>query len=403
MLCDSPRGRPCALRGHDSDDADLELPGFDGSRAPPASAGGGRGRLAAAALASMALAAVAAGGWRGELRSGVVRAGRRFLSRQGMGADPEGKGAEHLRQHFGVSEEEYKELFAAADEDADGKLKPPEAHKLVGSLMQRGNWTPPQFAKFDKDGSGFVDASEMSGAAAKVAKKFHVNATELKSLVASADADGDQQLNLEEFKTLLGSVASEGDGHPGGHGKKGKGKPWQGHGHGFGGERLEHMAQHLEERFGVSEEDYKQMFAEADNNSDGKLMPPEAQKLVGTMMQRGNWTPPQFGEFDKDADGQVSAEELDKAEHRAEKKFGVDAESFQSLVEAADLDGDQHLSPDEFKVLLGSLAMEGHPKPFGRWGGHHGEGHRKEDHHKGDHRAKGHADDAFVAVTEGTF
>jgi len=123
--------------------------------------------------------------------------------------------------------------------------------------------------------------------------------------------------------------------------------------------------------FGVDEATYKELFEQADADGDGKLHPSrEMHTLIGLLMQRGNWTPPGFNKSDENGDGQVSGKEFRDAETHWQERFGVNDTECDALLRDADEDGDELLSPSEFKTLLGSLEMVGKR--------HHNEG---PDHH----------------------
>jgi len=114
----------------------------------------------------------------------------------------------------------------------------------------------------------------------------------------------------------------------------------------------------------VDEATYKELFEQADADGNGKLHPlREMHTLVGLLMQRGNWTPPAFAGNDENGDGQVAGKELLDAATHLKRRFGVNDTEYQALLRDADGDGDEHLSPSEFKTLLGSLAIVGDERP----------------------------------------
>jgi len=267
-----------------------------------------------------------------------------------------------------VDEATYKELFGHADADGDGKVRPLEMHTLVGLLMQRGNWTPPGFKKSDENGDGQVAGKELRDAAAWWLKqRFGVNDAEYQGLLRVSDADSDDHLSPSEFKTLLGNLEMAGARHHDGGPDHHRGPAP------LGGPPRGAEEDQLRRHFGVDEATYKELFGHADADGDGKVRPLEMHTLVGLLMQRGNWTPPGFKKSDENGDGQVAGKELrDAAAWWLKQRFGVNDAEYQGLLRVSDADSDDHLSPSEFKTLLGNLEMAG--------ARHHDGG---PDHHRG--------------------
>ena len=58
------------------------------------------------------------------------------------------------------------------------------------------------FRTFDRDGNGFISASELR----KVMKRLgtRISAEEVERMVRKADADGDGKVNYEEFVKMMG-------------------------------------------------------------------------------------------------------------------------------------------------------------------------------------------------------
>jgi len=54
---------------------------------------------------------------------------------------------------------------------------------------------------FDKDGNGYISASELKHVMSKLGVLFSDN--ELQEMIAEADLDGDGQVNFQEFQAMM--------------------------------------------------------------------------------------------------------------------------------------------------------------------------------------------------------
>eukprot|EP01089_Gocevia_fonbrunei_P017107 TRINITY_DN5464_c0_g1_i1.p1 TRINITY_DN5464_c0_g1~~TRINITY_DN5464_c0_g1_i1.p1 ORF type:complete len:140 (-),score=48.63 TRINITY_DN5464_c0_g1_i1:53-472(-) len=134
-----------------------------------------------------------------------------------------------------VSEAEMKEVFDLVDKDKDGSLNitelgtalravgqnPTEAElqqmgkeiggkcnfqsfkQKVAKLSQNGGEAELReaFNVFDRNGDGYVSVAELKHVLTTICEKLPLN--EADELLKEADADGDGQINIEEFIQIL--------------------------------------------------------------------------------------------------------------------------------------------------------------------------------------------------------
>jgi len=100
-----------------------------------------------------------------------------------------------------------EEFIVTFDENSDGKVTFDEYTQKLGSIPkgERGvsHWKT-VFKHFDKDGSGFLEVSELP----KILEEANVDssnfsAQDFKDWVAEMDADGDGKINYNEFLKFI--------------------------------------------------------------------------------------------------------------------------------------------------------------------------------------------------------
>jgi calmodulin len=105
-----------------------------------------------------------------------------------------------------LSDSEVQEMIYEIDEDGKGTISFDEFLKIMArkskSEDDEDEDLKEAFDIFDVDGNGFITAEELQ----EVMVNFGVTLTnaEAVEMIRSADADGDQVLNIEEFYTLMG-------------------------------------------------------------------------------------------------------------------------------------------------------------------------------------------------------
>lgn len=99
-----------------------------------------------------------------------------------------------------ISEAELQTLMAVADVDGDGLIDYNEfvAATMHMSKLEKEELLQKAFATMDKDGNGTISLEELSVAL----KQFGIY-DDAKELLASADSNGDGQIDYHEFAYLL--------------------------------------------------------------------------------------------------------------------------------------------------------------------------------------------------------
>ncbi|ORX67726.1 calmodulin mutant SYNCAM43 [Basidiobolus meristosporus CBS 931.73] len=126
---------------------------------------------------------------------------------------------------------EFKEAFSLFDKDGDGSI----TTKELGTVMRSLGQNPPRidadgngqidfneflnlmsrklketdseaeikeaFKVFDKDGNGFISASELHHVMNNLGEKL--SEQEITEMIREADVDGDGQINYEEFVKMM--------------------------------------------------------------------------------------------------------------------------------------------------------------------------------------------------------
>lgn len=102
------------------------------------------------------------------------------------------------------SEAELQDMMSEVDSDGSGSIDFPEflalmaqkfAHYKVEEDIKEA------FRFFDRDGNGYITAYEFRQVMANIGEQL--NGPEIEFMIREADADGDGQINYEEFFTWL--------------------------------------------------------------------------------------------------------------------------------------------------------------------------------------------------------
>jgi len=113
-----------------------------------------------------------------------------------------GKVLHRVGQH--VTKEETDELLKSHDVDKSGSLEFGEFLTLMSSKMREIDSEEElreAFSVFDRDENGLVSKDELSKLLLSLGEGLTV--PEIEAMMASADEDGDGELNFEEFKIML--------------------------------------------------------------------------------------------------------------------------------------------------------------------------------------------------------
>lgn len=118
---------------------------------------------------------------------------------------------------FNFSDQEVEVIFGAADNNLDGEicyeefmnLMCPDAGTILGKFRKKYislNEVKAGFKKFDKNRDGSLNKSEVSRLMHSTGQSF--SETEIDAIMNLGDLNGDGQLNLEEFVTMMSPNAS---------------------------------------------------------------------------------------------------------------------------------------------------------------------------------------------------
>jgi calmodulin len=102
------------------------------------------------------------------------------------------------------TENEIIEIMAHLDLDGDGEISLSEFVHIVLDrmrLLDTEDEIRKVFRVFDKDGNGFISGAELKYMLTNMGHKLDDD--EVEELLATADIDGDGQLNYEEFVQML--------------------------------------------------------------------------------------------------------------------------------------------------------------------------------------------------------
>jgi calcium-binding protein CML len=109
------------------------------------------------------------------------------------------------------STEQLENLTNKADTNNNGLIEFSEFVALVAPelIPEKSPYSEDQmkqiFKMFDKDGNGFITASELASSMAKLGHALTVE--ELTAMIKEADSDGDGRISFEEFSQAITSAA----------------------------------------------------------------------------------------------------------------------------------------------------------------------------------------------------
>lgn len=105
--------------------------------------------------------------------------------------------------------QEILDLMAAADTDNSGTINYTEflAATMDAQIFMREENLRQAFMMFDKDGSGQIDASEIRALLEGEDLKGTVDSNQLDGIIREVDADGNGEINFEEFLVMMRKMA----------------------------------------------------------------------------------------------------------------------------------------------------------------------------------------------------
>ncbi|RMZ55647.1 hypothetical protein APUTEX25_000230 [Auxenochlorella protothecoides] len=110
------------------------------------------------------------------------------------------------------TEAELKDMISEVDADKNGTIDFPEFLSLMARKMKDSDSEEElreAFKVFDKDGNGFISSAELRHVMTNLGEKL--TDEEVDEMIREADADGDGQVNYEEFvKMMLAKLDSTG-------------------------------------------------------------------------------------------------------------------------------------------------------------------------------------------------
>ncbi|KAJ2446301.1 hypothetical protein GGF42_005735 [Coemansia sp. RSA 2424] len=215
------------------------------------------------------------------------------------------------------------------------------------------------FGAFDKDGDGFITETELAEAMTKLGEKL--SAKELKEMFVEADANKDGTISYEEFVDMM----MKGDAEPA-EAKKPAAKKALSEAQlaefreaftlfdkdndgSITGEELGAVLKALGQN--PSEQEIQDMVNELDADGNGKIDFEEFVSLMKTHSADENDEYKEaFHVFDKDGDGQITEAELADAMAKLGEKLVP--EEISAMFAEADVNGDGHISYDEFVGMM---------------------------------------------------
>ncbi|XP_076096068.1 neo-calmodulin-like isoform X2 [Mytilus galloprovincialis] len=102
------------------------------------------------------------------------------------------------------TENEVKEMVQKVDTDGNGTIEFPEFLQMATDMMKSvdlADEVRDAFRLFDKNGDGYVTASELKTILSNNGEK--ISDEELDAMIKDADVDGDGKINYQEFVSML--------------------------------------------------------------------------------------------------------------------------------------------------------------------------------------------------------
>lgn len=102
------------------------------------------------------------------------------------------------------TQSELTDLINEIDTNKDGKIDFTEFRtklSFINKTLSKDDQFLQAFRMFDKDGNGYISSSELRNVMLSLGEKL--SDEELDDMIASADIDGDGQVNYEEFVKII--------------------------------------------------------------------------------------------------------------------------------------------------------------------------------------------------------
>ncbi|XP_033763698.1 calmodulin-A-like [Pecten maximus] len=107
-----------------------------------------------------------------------------------------------LGQH--PTESDLKDMINEVDTDGNGTIDFPEFLSMMARQVRDGNEDEElveAFRVFDKDGNGFISASELRHVMLSLGEKL--TDEEVDEMIKEADSNGDEQIDYNEFVSIM--------------------------------------------------------------------------------------------------------------------------------------------------------------------------------------------------------
>ena len=207
-----------------------------------------------------------------------------------------------------VSLEEFRAFVTVSSATGSANNAVAKLRSVFQIAVTKGLTTEKLFSHFDKDGSGSVNAQELSDGLRKMSHFKDLSASEVAGIVRILDKDADGHISLREFTALL--EGSEGGGGGGGGMKK------------------------------------------AEEPGEDNAVVSRLRAVMKAASAKGLTIEKIFTHFDKDGSGSVNAQELSDGLRKMSHFKDLSASEVASIVRILDKDGDGHISLREFAALL---------------------------------------------------